>query len=107
MIIRETASRFFWPCIMLENFARLVLSQSCSWFFCVVSFRFTIIWLMLSDSAATSPSASTLIDRVKSPLVTAVATSEIARTWAVRFPASWLTLSVKSRQVPAAAGTRA
>ena len=46
----DTVSRFFCPCIMLENLARLVFSQSCSVFFCVVSFRLTIIWLMLSLS---------------------------------------------------------
>ena len=47
-----------------------------------------IISLMLSFSAATSPCASTAIDRVRSPLVTAVATSAIARTWVVRLAAS-------------------
>jgi len=35
---------------------------------------------MLSFRAATSPRASTVIERVKSPLVTAVATSAMART---------------------------
>ena len=60
---------------------------------------------MLSFSAATSPCASTVIDRVRSPLVTAVATSAIARTCVVRFAASWFTLSVRSCQVPAAPGT--
>ena len=45
--------------------------------------------------------------RVRSPLVTAVATSEMARTWVVRLPASWFTLSVRSRHVPAAPGTLA
>ena len=60
---------------------------------------------MLSLSAATSPCASTVIERVRSPLVTAVATSAIARTCVVRFAASWLTLSVRSFQVPAAPGT--
>ena len=38
-------------------------------------------------------------------MVTAVATSAIARTCVVRFAASWFTLSVRSRQVPAAPGT--
>ena len=42
---------------------------------------------------------------MRSPLVTAVATSAIARTCVVRFAASWLTLSVRSRHVPAAPGT--
>ncbi len=45
--------------------------------------------------------------RVRSPLVTAVATSAMARTWVVRLAASWFTLSVRSRHVPAAPGTRA
>ena len=89
------------------NFARLVFSQSCSVFFSVVSFRLRIISLMLSFSAATSPCASTVIDRVRSPFVTAVATSAIARTCVVRFAASWFTLSVRSFHVPAAPGTLA
>ena len=42
-----------------------------------------IIWLMLSLSSATSPCASTVIERVRSPWVTAVETSAIARTWVV------------------------
>ena len=92
---------------MRLNLARLVFSQSCSLFFCVVSFRLRIISLMLSFSAATSPRASTLIERVRSPLVTAVATSAMARTWVVRLAASWFTLSVRSFQVPAAPGTLA
>ena len=89
------------------NLARFVLSQSCSLFFCVVSRRLRIISLMLSFSAATSPWASTAIERVRSPLVTAVATSAMARTWMVRLAASWLTFSVRSFQVPAAPGTLA
>ena len=92
---------------MRENFARFVFSQSCSLFFCVVSRRWRIISLMLSLSAATSPRASTAIDRVRSPVVTAVATSAIARICVVRFAASWFTFSVRSFQVPAAAGTLA
>ncbi|MGY3293477.1 hypothetical protein ACVWWP_006544 [Bradyrhizobium sp. LM3.6] len=62
------------------NFARLVFNQSCSVFTSVVRRRFVIIVLMLSLSSETSPRASTWIDRVRSPLVTAVATSAIART---------------------------
>ena len=95
------------PCSMRVNLARLVFSQSCSAFFSVVSRRLRIISLMLSLSEATSPEASTVIDRVRSPLVTAVATSAMARTWVVRFAASWLTLSVRSRHRPAAPGTLA
>ena len=89
------------------NRVRLVLSQSCSVFLRVVSRRLRIISLMLSFSAATSPLAWTLIERVRSPLVTAVATSAMARTWVVRLAASWLTLSVRSFHVPAAPGTLA
>src|SRR5581483_5767487 len=45
------------------------------------------------------------MERVRSPLVTAVVTSAMARTWLVRFSASRLTLPVRSFQVPAAPGT--
>ena len=107
MMRRDTVSRFFCPCIIELNLARFVFSQSCSAFFCVVSRRLMIIWLILSLSAATSPCASTSIDRVRSPLVTAVVTSEMARTCEVKLPASWLTLSVSCRQVPTAPGTLA
>ncbi len=107
MISLETVSRFFWPCIMELNLARFVFSQSCSWFFCVVSRRLKIIWLMLSLSFATSPSAPTVMARVRSPLVTAVATSEMARICVVSEAASWFTLSVSCRQVPVALGTLA
>src|SRR2546422_685619 len=92
---------------MRLNFARLVLSQSWSVLRDVVSFRLRIISLMLSFSSSTWPAASTVIDRVRSPLVTAVATSAMALTWVVRFPASWLTLFVRSSHEPAAPGTRA
>ena len=100
-------SRSFWPCSMRVNLARLPLSQSCSALICVVSRRLRIISLMLSFRDATSPWASTWMERVRSPLVTAVATSAMARTWVVRLAASWLTLSVRARQVPAAPGTLA
>ena len=83
------------------------MSQSCSVFFFVVSRRLAIIWLTLSFSSATSPRASTVMDRVRSPLVTEVATSAMARTWLLRLAASSLTLSVRSFQVPAAPGTSA
>ena len=61
MISRETVWRSRWPCIMPENRARFVFSQSCSAFCWVVSRRLAIIWLMLSLSSATSPWASTVI----------------------------------------------
>jgi hypothetical protein len=47
------------------------------------------------------------MDRVRSPLVTAVATSAMARTWFVRLAARRLTLPVRSFHVPAAPGTLA
>ena len=104
-IRRPTVLRSFWPCSIRLNFARLVFSQSCSVFLRVVSRRLRIISLMVSFSAATSPRASTVIDRVRSPCVTAVATSAMARTCVVRFAASWFTFSVRPFHVPAAPGT--
>ena len=97
--------RSFCPCSIRLNFARFVFSQSCSVFFCVVSRRLRIISFVVSLSAATSPRASTVIERVRSPCVTAVATSAIARTCVVRLAASWLTFSVRPFHVPAAPGT--
>ncbi len=44
--------------------------------------------------------ASTVILRDRSPVATAVVTSAMLRTWAVRFEAMRLTLSVRSFQVP-------
>src|ERR1700750_1837422 len=57
---------------MLVKRARLVFSQSCSVLTSVVRRRLPIIVLMLSFSSATSPRASTWIERVRSPLVTRV-----------------------------------
>src|SRR5271154_5291962 len=85
--MRPTVVRSRWPCSMLVNLARLVLSQSCSVLWSVVSRRLSIIVLMLSLSSATSPRASTWIDRGRSPLVTAGATSAMARTWVGRVAA--------------------
>ena len=95
MMRRDSCRRSRWPCIMPEIRARFVLSQSCSAPFCVVSRRLRIIWLMLSFSSATSPLVSTSIVRVRSPCVTAVATSAMARTCVVRFCANWFTFSVR------------
>ena len=58
-------------------------------------------------SSSTSPFASTVISRVRSPLATAVVTSAMLRTWSVRLLAMKFTLSVRSRQVPAAPCTSA
>ena len=105
--ILPTVARSRWPWSMLVKRARLVLSQSCSVFVSVVRRRLSIIVLMLSLSSATSPRASTWIERERSPLVTAVATSAMARTWVVKLAASRLTLPVRSFHVPAAPGTLA
>src|SRR6202171_5302578 len=63
--------------------------------------------LMVFLSASTSPFASTVILRERSPLATAVVTSAMLRTCAVRLLASRFTLSVRSFQMPATAGTSA
>ena len=97
----DTVARSRWPWSMRVKRSRWVFSQSCSVFWRVVSRRLRIISLSLSLRTATSPLASTPTCRVRSPSVTAVATSAIARTWLVRFAASWLTLSVRSFQTPA------
>ena len=57
--------------------------------------------LMVSLSCKISPRTSTVILRDKSPLATAMVTSAMLRTCAVKFEAIELTLSVKSFQVPA------
>ncbi len=49
-------------------------------FFCVVSLRLAIIWLMVSLSATHLAGRLTLIERVRSRLVDGVATSAMART---------------------------
>ena len=59
------------------------------------------IVLMVFLSSRNSPLTSTAIFLVRSPLATAVVTSAMLRTWAVRLPAMRLTLSVRSFQVPA------
>ncbi len=58
------------------------------------------IVLMVSFSSRISPRASTRIFCVRSPWATAVVTSAIERTWAVRLSAMTLTDSVRSFQVP-------
>ena len=77
---RLTAFRSRWPWSMPPKRAMFVFSQSCWAFTSVVSRRLVIIWLMLSRSSSTSPRASTAISRVRSPFVTAVVTSAIARS---------------------------
>ncbi len=61
--------------------------------------------LMVFLSSRISPFTSTVILRDKSPRATAVVTSAMLRTCAVRLLAMELTLSVRSFQVPATPGT--
>src|SRR3954447_3690463 len=60
---------------------------------------------MVFLSSRISPFMSTVILRLRSPFATAVVTSAMLRTCAVRFDAIELTLSVKSFQVPPTPGT--
>ncbi len=63
--------------------------------------------LMVSFSSRISPRTSTVIFFDRSPPATAVVTSAMLRTCAVRFEAIELTLSVRSFQVPATPSTLA
>ena len=63
--------------------------------------------LIVFFSSRISPRTSTVIFLERSPLATAVVTSAMLRTCAVRLPAMKLTLSVRSFQVPATPGTSA
>ena len=63
------------------------------------------IVLIVFLSSRISPLASAVIVRERSPRATAVVTSAILRTWAVRFEAMALTESVRSFHVPATPGT--
>ena len=65
------------------------------------------IVLMVFLSSRISPCTSTVIFFDRSPLATAVVTSAMLRTCAVRLPAIQLTLSVRSFQVPATPVTSA
>ena len=65
------------------------------------------IVLIVSFNCSNSPRTSTVILRERSPLATAMVTSAMLRTWAVRFEAIELTLSVRSFHVPATPGTAA
>ena len=55
---------------------------------------------MASLSCSISPRTSTVILRERSPFATAMVTSEMLRTCAVRFDAIWFTESVRSRHTP-------
>ena len=65
------------------------------------------IVLMVFLSSRISPFTSTVIFLLSSPRATAVVTSAMFRTWAVRLPAIEFTLSVRSFHVPATPFTRA
>ena len=62
---------------------------------------------MVFFSSRISPFTSTVIFLDRSPLATAVVTSAMLRTWAVRLPAIEFTESVRSFQVPATPFTSA
>ena len=70
-------------------------------------FNWSTITLMVFFNSEISPLTSTVILRDRSPPATAVVTWAMLRTWAVRFEAIELTLSVRSFQVPATPGTMA
>src|SRR5215510_6041295 len=63
--------------------------------------------LTVSFSSRISPFTSTVILRDRSPLATALVTSAMLRTCAVRLEAMKFTESVRSRQVPATPCTSA
>ena len=65
------------------------------------------IVLMVSFSSRISPRTSTVIFLDRSPLATAIVTSAMLRTCAVRLVAIELTLSVRSFHVPATPATAA
>ena len=65
------------------------------------AFSWSTIVLMVSFSCRISPLTLTVIFFDRSPRATAVATSAMLRTWAVRLPAIEFTVSVRSFQVPA------
>jgi hypothetical protein len=62
---------------------------------------------MFCFSSSSSPLAATVICRVRSPFVTAVATSAMLRTCTVSEFAIAFTLSVSAFHVPATPGTSA
>ena len=71
------------------------------------AFSWSTMVLMVSFSSRISPFTSTVILRDRSPRATAVVTSAMFLTCAVRLPAMAFTESVKSFQVPATPGTTA
>ena len=71
------------------------------------AFSWSTMVLMVSFSSRISPFTSTVILRDRSPRATAVVTSAMLRTCAVRLPAIAFTESVRSFHVPATPGTTA
>ncbi len=69
------------------------------------AFSWSTMVLMVFFSSRISPFTSTVIFRDRSPRATAVVTSAMLRTWAVRLPAMKFTLSVSAFHVPATPGT--
>jgi HAMP domain-containing protein len=67
----------------------------------------SVMLLIVSASAATSPFVSTVSFWRRLPFATAVTTFTMPRTWFVRFAAMKFTESVRSFQVPATPGTSA
>ena len=70
-------------------------------------FNWSTIVLIVFLSSRISPRTATVIFLERSPLATAVVTSAMLRTWAVRFVAMALTESVRSFHVPATPRTSA
>ena len=71
------------------------------------AFKRSTIWLIVFMSWRSSPLASTVTFRERSPSATAVVTWAMSRTWEVRLPAMALTLSVRSFQTPDTPSTAA
>ena len=65
----------------------------------------SVMLLIVSASAATSPLACTVSCWLRLPLATAVTTFTMPRTCSVRLEAMKFTLSVRSFHVPATPGT--
>src|SRR4029079_15427662 len=101
--VRATAGTFAWP----PSFPSVPTSRATRVTSLANAFSWSTMVLMVSLSSRISPRTSTVIFLERSPLAIAVETSAMLRTWAVRFDAIELTLSVKSFQVPATPSTLA
>ncbi len=94
--VPETPSTWAWP----PSFPSVPTSRATRVTSSANSRSVSIIELIVSASSATSPCASMVNLRWRSPCATAVTTRAIPRTCVVRFVAMKLTLSVRSFQVP-------